>query len=228
MNQEKIGKFIRELRKNNNLTQADLANKYNVTYQAVSKWENGKNIPDISILKQMSKDFNIDINDLLDGEENKKKVKPYYFIIGFVIVLFIILLIIIFTHNEDFEFKTLTTTCDDFTIKGSISYNKDKSSIYVSNIKYCGKEDKVLYDSISGTLYESHNNIIKKIDEYKSESKKSITLDDYLSELEFAVDNYESSCKTFSSNDLYIEILASKDGKTITYKIPLTLTSCPK
>lgn len=228
MNQENIGKFIRELRKNNNLTQADLANKYNVTYQAVSKWENGKNIPDISILKQMSKDFNIDINDLLDGEENKKKVKPYYFIIGFVIVLFIILLIIIFTHNEDFEFKTLTTTCDDFTIKGSISYNKDKSSIYVSNIKYCGKEDKVLYDSISGTLYESHNNIIKKIDEYKSESKKSITLDDYLSELEFAVDNYESSCKTFSSNDLYIEILASKDGKTITYKIPLTLTSCPK
>ena len=228
MNQEMIGKFIRELRKNNNLTQADLANKYNVTYQAVSKWENGKNIPDISILKQMSKDFNIDINDLLDGEENKKKVKSYYFIIGFVIVLFIILLIIIFTHNEDFEFKTLTTTCDDFTIKGSISYNKDKSSIYVSNIKYCGKEDKVLYDSISSTLYESHNNIIKKIDEYKSESKKSITLDDYLSELEFAVDNYESSCKTFSSNDLYIEILASKDGKTITYKIPLTLTSCPK
>ena len=228
MDQEKIGKLIKKIRQDNNLTQQELANKYGITYQAVSKWENGKNIPDISILKQMSKDFNIDINDLLDGEENKKKVKSYYFIIGFVIVLFIILLIIIFTHNEDFEFKTLTTTCDDFTIKGSISYNKDKSSIYVSNIKYCGKEDKVLYDSISGTLYESHNNIIKKIDEYKSESKKSITLDDYLSELEFAVDNYESSCKTFSSNDLYIEILASKDGKTITYKIPLTLTSCPK
>ena len=67
MDQEKIGKIIKEIRKNNNLTQADLANKYNVTYQAVSKWENGKNIPDISILKQMSKDFNIDINDLLDG-----------------------------------------------------------------------------------------------------------------------------------------------------------------
>ena len=62
MDQEKIGKIIKEIRKNNNLTQADLANKYNVTYQAVSKWENGKNIPDISILKQMSKDFNIDIN----------------------------------------------------------------------------------------------------------------------------------------------------------------------
>ena len=90
MDQEKIGKMIKEIRKNNNLTQADLANKYNVTYQAVSKWENGKNIPDISILKQMSKDFNIDINDLLDGETSKKKIKTSYYIIGIIIILFII------------------------------------------------------------------------------------------------------------------------------------------
>ena len=164
MDQEKIGKIIKEIRKNNNLTQADLANKYNVTYQAVSKWENGKNIPDISILKQMSKDFNIDINDLLDGETSKKKIKTSYYIIGIIIILFIMLIILIFTHNEDFVFKTLTTTCDNFTIKGSISYNKDKSSIYISNIKYCGKEDNTLYDSISSTLYESHNNVIHKIE----------------------------------------------------------------
>lgn len=228
MDQEKIGKIIKDIRVRNNLTQADLANKYNVTYQAVSKWENGKNIPDISILKQMSKDFNIDINDLLDGESSKKKIKHSYYIVGIIVILFVVLFVLIFTHNEDFVFKTLTTTCDNFTIKGSISYNKDKSSIYISNIKYCGKEDNTLYDSISSTLYESHNNVIHKIEEYKSESKSSITLDDYLNEIEFAIDNYESSCKTFSSNDLYIEIQASKDDKTITYKIPLSLTSCPK
>lgn len=228
MDQEKIGKIIKDIRVRNNLTQADLANKYNVTYQAVSKWENGKNIPDISILKQMSKDFNIDINDLLDGEGSKKKIKYSYYIIGIIVILFIILLVLIFTHNEDFVFKTLTTTCDNFTIKGSISYNKDKSSIYISNIKYCGKEDNTLYDSISSTLYESHNDVTRKIEEYKSESKSSITLDEYLNEIEFAIDNFESSCKTFSSNDLYIEIQASKDDKTITYKIPLSLTSCPK
>ena len=52
MDSEKIGKFIKELRKRNNLTQADLANKYGVTYQAVSKWETGKNIPDISLIKE--------------------------------------------------------------------------------------------------------------------------------------------------------------------------------
>ena len=49
MDQEKIGNFIKEIRKKNNLTQKDLADKYNVTYQAVSKWENGKNMPDIWI-----------------------------------------------------------------------------------------------------------------------------------------------------------------------------------
>lgn len=228
MDQEKIGKIIKDIRVRNNLTQADLANKYNVTYQAVSKWENGKNIPDISILKQMSKDFNIDINDLLGGENSKKKIKYSYYIIGIIVILFVVLFVLIFTHNEDFVFKTLTTTCDNFTIKGSISYNKDKSSIYISNIKYCGKEDNTLYDSISSTLYESHNDVTRKIEEYKSESKSSITLDEYLNEIEFAIDNYESSCKTFSSNDLYIEIQASKDDKTITYKIPLSLTSCPK
>ena len=226
MDQEKIGKIIKDIRISNNLTQADLANKYNVTYQAVSKWENGKNIPDIAILKQISKDFNIDINDLLDG--NKTKNNKKYIFIGIIIFLIITFTIVIFTHNDNFIFKMLGTTCDNFIVNGSISYNKDKSSIYISNIKYCGEEDNTLYDSISSTLYERHNNVIRKIDEYKSESKSSITLDEYLNELEFIIDNYESSCKTFSSNDLYVEILASKDGKMVTYKIPLTLTSCPK
>ena len=52
MNSEKIGKFIKEIRKKNNLTQKELADKYGVTYQAVSKWENGINLPDISLIKR--------------------------------------------------------------------------------------------------------------------------------------------------------------------------------
>lgn len=75
MNQEKIGNLIKQIRKNNKLTQKQLADKYGVTYQAVSKWENGKNIPDISLIKQISKDFNIDIEDILEGKVKKKKNK---------------------------------------------------------------------------------------------------------------------------------------------------------
>lgn len=45
MNQEKFGGFIKEIRKKHHLTQKQLAEKYNVTYQAVSKWENGLSFP---------------------------------------------------------------------------------------------------------------------------------------------------------------------------------------
>ena len=65
MNQEKIGKLIKEIRKQNNLTQKEFADKYGVTYQAVSKWETGKNIPDISLIKEISRDFNINIEDII-------------------------------------------------------------------------------------------------------------------------------------------------------------------
>ena len=67
MQEEKFGKIIKEIRKKNNLTQKDLADKYHVTYQAVSKWENGKNMPDVTILKEISKDFNVSLDDLIDG-----------------------------------------------------------------------------------------------------------------------------------------------------------------
>ena len=57
MDQEKIGKFIKEIRTKEKLSQQKFALKYGVTYQAVSKWENGKNIPDISILKEMCREY---------------------------------------------------------------------------------------------------------------------------------------------------------------------------
>ena len=63
LNPEKVGKFIKKLRKDNNLTQQKLADKYGVTYQAVSKWENGINLPDVTLIRQMIKDFNITIEE---------------------------------------------------------------------------------------------------------------------------------------------------------------------
>ena len=65
MEPEKISEFIKKLRKDNSLTQKQLAEKYNVTYQAVSKWENGINMPDVLLLKRMSKDFNVSLDDIL-------------------------------------------------------------------------------------------------------------------------------------------------------------------
>ncbi len=68
MDQIKIGKFIAECRKKNNLTQIQLAEKLNITDRAISKWENGKAMPDSSIMLDLCNELKISVNELLSGE----------------------------------------------------------------------------------------------------------------------------------------------------------------
>ena len=68
MDQIKIGKFIAECRKKNNLTQIELAEKLNITDRAISKWENGKAMPDSSIMLELCQELKISVNELLSGE----------------------------------------------------------------------------------------------------------------------------------------------------------------
>ena len=68
MDQVKIGKFIAECRKNNNLTQMQLAEKLNITDRAISKWENGKSMPDSGIMLDLCNEPKISVNELLSGE----------------------------------------------------------------------------------------------------------------------------------------------------------------
>lgn len=68
MDQIKIGKFIAECRKKNNLTQIQLAEKLNITDRAISKWENGKSMPDSSIMLDLCNELKISVNELLNGE----------------------------------------------------------------------------------------------------------------------------------------------------------------
>ena len=69
MDQIKIGKFIAECRKKNNLTQMQLAEKLNITDRAISKWENGKGMPDSSLMLDLCNELKISVNELLSGEE---------------------------------------------------------------------------------------------------------------------------------------------------------------
>ncbi len=68
MDQIKIGKFISECRKKQNLTQAELADKLSITDRAVSKWETGRAMPDSSLMLELCEIFKITVNDLLSGE----------------------------------------------------------------------------------------------------------------------------------------------------------------
>lgn len=68
MDQAKIGKFIAECRKNKNMTQAELAEKLNITDRAISKWETGKGMPDSSLMLDLCNELGISVNELLSGE----------------------------------------------------------------------------------------------------------------------------------------------------------------
>lgn len=68
MDQVKIGRFIAAQRKAQGLTQAALAEQLNITDRAVSKWENGRSMPDSSIMLELCGLLKIDVNELLSGE----------------------------------------------------------------------------------------------------------------------------------------------------------------
>ena len=73
MNQEKIGKLIASTRKSINLTQVELATKLGVSDKSVSKWENGKCLPDVSLYKDLCNILGITLNEFFAGERIKEE-----------------------------------------------------------------------------------------------------------------------------------------------------------
>ncbi len=207
-----IDKIIKEIRKKNNLTQKDLADELNVTHQAVSKWENKTNIPDIEIIKKISDTYNIDINILLGSK--KKKEKKYLLIV----IPFIIILLSIFIFKNKYTFKNVTSNCTDFNIYGSVVTLLNKSTIHISKVEYCGNQDETVYKEITSTLYESFKNIDKKI---ATSKEKDLTLSYYLEHLSYYIDDYKLSCK---DSKLFIQInTLDSNNKISSYNIPINM-----
>jgi len=71
----KVGAFLKELRKEHNLSQEQLADKFNVSSRSISRWENGNTMPDISIMIELADFYDIDIRDLLRGERKSEKME---------------------------------------------------------------------------------------------------------------------------------------------------------
>lgn len=74
MDQEKMGKFIKTLRHEKNLTQEQFAEKMNVSRRTVSRWETGNNIPDLDLLMNIADYFGVDLRELINGERKVKKM----------------------------------------------------------------------------------------------------------------------------------------------------------
>lgn len=68
MDQKKIGNFLRELRKEKNLTQEQVADKLGVSGRTISRWETGAYMPDISLIVDIAEMYDVDVRDIIDGE----------------------------------------------------------------------------------------------------------------------------------------------------------------
>ena len=160
MNQIKIGKFIAECRKNKNLTQEELAEKLNLSNKTISKWENGKGMPDSGIMLELCDTLNINVNELLSGEklnetnyqlkanenivkiakevDKSKKIKNRTILIGIIILVILISYFILISLYNSFE---TVLKYDDRIMKCEITddniiFSIDRLSI--ANI-YCEK-----------------------------------------------------------------------------------------
>lgn len=129
MNQEKIGKFIADLRKEKNLTQEALAEHLGITKNAVSKWERGLGLMDMSLLKPLSDILEVEVIDILSGEIvdknnkskqyekmilelfnktsfNKKKIRNQYYLFE-IIILILTITIVVLSHSEVITILTI-------------------------------------------------------------------------------------------------------------------------
>ena len=74
MNQQKIGIFLKELRREKGLTQEQLAERLNLSNRTVSRWETGNSIPDLSILIELADFYDVDMREIVEGER-KSEIK---------------------------------------------------------------------------------------------------------------------------------------------------------
>lgn len=153
MNQEKIGKFIASQRKTIGLTQEELAEKLGITKNAVSKWERGLSLMDMSLLKPLSTILEVSINEILAGEiikEDSLKLKADENIIniselynlkamrkGVIALSTIALILIIYCGIKNIDasgFVSMICGYNGLFFCTRYHYNKDKSDLTTGGI----------------------------------------------------------------------------------------------
>ena len=138
MNQEKIGKLIAKMRKEKGLTQQALGDKVGVGYRAVSKWETGQTLPDISIIKELSEILGITADELLKGElkpENKINKHSKNKLLFLIPIIIIIALIIIYLKNnpKEYEYTLITSDINNY-VEGKATIRGKQLTLQIDNI----------------------------------------------------------------------------------------------
>ncbi len=191
MNQEKIGEFIAQKRKEKGLTQEELAYRLNVSNKTISRWETGKNLPDLSLFQELSEILGVSVNDLMSGyivdkkeyqekfEQNivntidkVEKNNKYWQIGGNIVISILSILLVILLTNITLDTITIPIKEENTTFE--VKEVSNTINIKYENV-YNGIQDYVV------TKDESENIIIfislkqslkNKIQEEQQEKKK--------------------------------------------------------
>lgn len=175
MNQDKIGKFILKLRKEKNMTQQELADKLNVTDRAVSHWENGRSLPDVSLFKPLCEILGISVNELISGEKiskdkiikksdeniltsikkNKEQKKKANIIIISLIAIFVFIIACLISVNNNSKINLVNNSDDLY----------EKAINYLRNEEFKNNPDSKLKDF--NTFYSYYGFGIEKKNDYK-------------------------------------------------------------
>lgn len=138
----KVGKLIKKLRKQQNLTQQELADKLGVSPKTISKWETGGGLPDISFLKRLSEIFNITIEELLEGtlkqkeKTNTKKNKKIILIIPILMIVTVALIILITNKPNKIIDDTNNCTVIRTYYIDNIGRSNDDKYLYITVHEY--------------------------------------------------------------------------------------------
>ena len=200
MEQEKIGKFIAERRKKQNLTQAQLGEKLGVTDKAVSKWENGLRLPYISILNDLSSILKVTTTELLDGKSSIKNTQTatifetqYYQTANKELLLFLN------DRYNNCSIYLIKSENREYLIEGLIIDSKENNFININFIKNKNIELDLVYSYEYSFSVE--NEIIYKIGnillyEYKKEDF-AIPFNKVLQEIKLYIIKKNSQDSTF-------------------------------
>ena len=195
MDCKKIGEYIQLKRKAIGITQQDLGDKLGVTSKAVSKWECGVALPDVSLFKDLSKVLNIEIEELLNGEDNKEipvdKKKNLAIIvlssITFLLFIISILLGIFFYNNYDkVHVYELESANKEFDLEGKLIFINEKKYLTINDVKY-NLDNNINFSKISYQV-EYDDTILYKSNDLKIENVDTLVFEKYLSELKFLVE----------------------------------------
>ena len=240
MNNEKIGLFISNLRKEKNMTQKDLGDVLGVTDRAVSKWERGICMPDVSLLSDISNTLDISIVELLNGEKTNKKIsneeilntisytkdnvknkfmKVIDYVNGSIVIFICILLVVLNIRNDYYIGKTYysnnirsTNVYTDY----NMTLVKDKIDIIKNNK---GKYSKKEYESIMDYINELLNTVNFKLDK-ENVNKTNYTYSDISTIVNGSNDNYAHTIfiNTLDREYLYKMLLEKDINKMNNYK----------